>query len=64
MRPAAGDFLIALSSDGQLSGFKPVHVEDGKDVGCGGSSPLDRPMFVGVANPELIPLSVIVKHST
>ncbi|MDT7812605.1 MAG: hypothetical protein QOJ42_2521, partial [Acidobacteriaceae bacterium] len=41
MRPAAGDFLIALSGDGQLSGFKPVHVEDGKDVGCGGGSPLE-----------------------
>jgi hypothetical protein len=41
IRAAAGDFLIGLSADGQLSGFKPVHVVDGKDVGCGGASPLE-----------------------
>jgi protocatechuate 3,4-dioxygenase beta subunit len=41
MRPAAGDFLIALSADGELSGFKPFHLEDGQDVGCGGASPVE-----------------------
>jgi hypothetical protein len=38
---AVGDFLIGLSGDGQLSGFKPVHVEDGKDTGCGSGTPLE-----------------------
>lgn len=40
-RPAAGDFLIGLSADGRISGFTPVRVENGKDVGCGNSPLLE-----------------------
>lgn len=46
----AGDFFlqtpdigrtIALSSNGQLYDAKPVHLEDGKNAGCGANPPLE-----------------------
>jgi hypothetical protein len=38
---AAGDFPIHLSADGKLYESAPLHVENGKNIGCGGNPPLD-----------------------